>query len=201
MAFRQPNLAAALIVLEFFVMEGVGQMIKRDKAILEVMQSTRRLEREITTSGVRLWVMCDWNGTICEKEEWESIRDKVDLFYAEIGTENVVYVSPESATPEETPTAKPKHRPQPGYVYLWQADNGLYKIGWAKDPDARINKLGVVLPYSLEEIHRIKSDDAPVLEKRLHEIFDSQWVNGEWFDLSTEDVDSFVDIAEEENGS
>lgn len=66
---------------------------------------------------------------------------------------------------------------------------GLYKIGLSKDVRARIKTLGVALPFEIEPIHTIKTDDMVTLEKELHAQFNEKRVRGEWFALTPEDVE------------
>lgn len=91
----------------------------------------------------------------------------------------------------DTPTAhkKKESKPTPGYVYLLQSDTGHYKIGRSKDPDNRIKTFGVKLPFEVEYIALIETEDMVKLETDLHDLYDHKRVNGEWFDLSPEDVE------------
>ena len=75
-----------------------------------------------------------------------------------------------------------------GYVYVLQADNGLCKIGKAKVLDKRVEQLEVQLPYDLELLVSIETDDRDSLEKELHEKFADKRKKGEWFDLTKEDI-------------
>jgi len=89
---------------------------------------------------------------------------------------------------------KPKmdksHRIQKGYVYLIRAiePHSHYKIGLSKTPVKRIESLDVKLPFPIEVIHLIKTDDMRGLEKSLHSKYAEKRINGEWFALSDDDV-------------
>lgn len=76
-----------------------------------------------------------------------------------------------------------------GFVYLLRADNGIYKIGCTKRPDARIKQLGIQLPYELEVICLLPAQDMRLLESKLHERFNERRVNGEWFQLTESDIE------------
>jgi len=76
-----------------------------------------------------------------------------------------------------------------GYVYLLQADNGLYKIGQSKVIDNRIKQLGLKLPYELNLVSTVLCLQYKELEAHLHERFADKHVRGEWFELDDADVE------------
>lgn len=88
-----------------------------------------------------------------------------------------------------TPKKSKDRKKQSGYIYLITSKDGLYKIGLSKDVMSRIKTLGVTLPFEIEPIHTIKTDDMVGLEKELHSRFESKRIRGEWFALETDDVE------------
>ena len=76
-----------------------------------------------------------------------------------------------------------------GWVYVIQADNGLYKIGKTKDWDGRLNHFTVKLPYELVFIMRIETEDRHELESFLHEQYSDKRIRGEWFRLDDDDIE------------
>lgn len=79
--------------------------------------------------------------------------------------------------------------PRHGYVYLVDSQIGVWKIGRSSVPVKRISKLDVVLPYDLEVSALIETKDMYSLESRLHDMYASKRVKGEWFKLTTEDIE------------
>lgn len=75
-----------------------------------------------------------------------------------------------------------------GFVYLLKSSNGYYKIGYTNNIKKRLHDIGIKVPFKIELIHKIKCSDARRLESELHSQFSSKRVNGEWFNLSQEDV-------------
>ena len=75
-----------------------------------------------------------------------------------------------------------------GYVYLLQSPSGNYKIGRTSNPDDRLKTFSVKLPFEVEYVCVIQTDDMYALESNLHQRFWDKRVNGEWFTLSPEDV-------------
>lgn len=78
-------------------------------------------------------------------------------------------------------------RKEPGHVYVL-AGGGCHKIGRTKDLRRRVEQLAVQLPFEVALVCSLKSDDPKTLEAELHERFANKRLNGEWFDLSAEDV-------------
>ncbi len=83
-----------------------------------------------------------------------------------------------------------------GYVYVYGGE-GTYKIGWAKNPEARIASWPL-MPWPCEIVLTIKSKDAIALESHLHQHFASKRVNGEWFSLSEADLATIPTLVEQD---
>ncbi len=94
----------------------------------------------------------------------------------------------------EKPVKKAKAK-RAGYVYLLQSKDGHYKIGRAIDPKNRAKTFGVQLPFEVEFICTIKTDDYEALELELHEMFKDFRIKGEWFNLAPEDVEYIKSLA------
>lgn len=65
---------------------------------------------------------------------------------------------------------------------------GWYKIGKAKSPEIRVKDLGVLLPFKVKVFGVWKAENHHLLEKTLHEIYDAQRINGEWFEFTGDHV-------------
>jgi len=102
---------------------------------------------------------------------------------------------------QRPPIPKPpklrRTRQRHGHVYLIQAqhDPSLYKIGRSANPDDRIRTFEVKLPFTFDYICTIKSDDMYTLERQLHYKYRDKRIDGEWFRLSTEDVEYIKRLA------
>jgi hypothetical protein len=106
-----------------------------------------------------------------------------------------IYIDTVMHTPHETSIQKKKQRvPKKGYVYLLKAENGC-KIGMSVNPKKRIETLGVKLPFPIDTICTIKTDDMTSLELELHQHFADKRINGEWFNLDTEDIEYIKGLA------
>jgi hypothetical protein len=77
-----------------------------------------------------------------------------------------------------------------GVVYLLRAGSH-YKIGKTTDPQSRYETLDIQLPWKPERIHEIATNNIHRLERHWHRYFADRRANGEWFNLTTEDVEEF----------
>ncbi len=84
-----------------------------------------------------------------------------------------------------------------GYVYLLRTlhDETLFKIGRTSNPDNRAKTFGVTLPFPVEYVCLIQSDDMYILEGQLHAKFSQQRLDGEFFRLSPDDVEYIKGLA------
>lgn len=97
-------------------------------------------------------------GFIITKEEWEKVKDSVIYFYENVDAESIKKhneINMEKYYPEYARTnrlglkkeqkgnqkqkRKTKKKPKKGFVYFIKADNGLTKIGFAKDFKKRLD--------------------------------------------------------------
>ena len=76
-----------------------------------------------------------------------------------------------------------------GLVYLFKIKSkNHYKIGVTTNLSKRINQISLKMPFELEVIHTIKCKNIYELEKEFHEKFKKKNINGEWFELSKDDI-------------
>jgi len=85
-----------------------------------------------------------------------------------------------------------------GYVYLIRADNGLYKIGKARNINARLKPFSVNFPMRWDLVHSFHSDDYSKAEETLHYMFRDKRDVGEWFNLLPEEVAQIIAIKDGE---
>ena len=84
----------------------------------------------------------------------------------------------------------PKLKDPAGYVYLIKEVDfsGQYKIGRTIDPKSRLKQVDLKTPGETMVIALLKTEDAKVLERRLHQKYASKRKRGEWFDLTDKQV-------------
>lgn len=91
--------------------------------------------------------------------------------------------------PALAPVQKSERGKSRGHVYVIKGERGAYKIGKTNNLDNRLKLFHVKLPFDIHLIHAIPSGDIDLLEKELHQKYDAQRINGEWFELSDEDIE------------
>lgn len=76
-----------------------------------------------------------------------------------------------------------------GFVYLIKShENQLVKIGFSKNPVARLEALQTSSPTRLYFLATLKCENPRLVEKIIHKEFISKKVSGEWFRLLDEDI-------------
>lgn len=86
-------------------------------------------------------------------------------------------------------TVKDDRRIYRGYIYLMQADNGLYKIGRARNIQSRLQGLNREIPIKVECIHFFATKNYIAAEKFLHNKYADQRIKYEWFSLDDDMVE------------
>ncbi len=80
--------------------------------------------------------------------------------------------------------------PALGFVYLMKSGKH-YKIGKSNSVGRREYELGIQLPEKLIVIHKISTDDPSGIEEYWHKRFACSRRNGEWFELTAQQVSDF----------
>lgn len=96
--------------------------------------------------------------------------------------------------PQTKPSDFTSGCPATGVVYLLKA-GPFYKIGKATDFAKRLSQIKLQLPYPVEVIHRIASDDISATERYWHRKFAHQRAHGEWFTLNDAELAEFKSVA------
>lgn len=81
-------------------------------------------------------------------------------------------------------------KPQEGFVYLMASELGLTKIGFSKNPERRARILRDKALGEISVIWREQCVDAPLCESLAHQKFSALRRMGEWFELSTSDIEA-----------
>ncbi len=123
----------------------------------------------------------------------ESLAKKVSDYSQSKGYEDVVKICSEII---EDYSNKVEHQElndenlSIGSVYLFKSGR-YYKIGKTTDTVRRGNELRIQLPEKLDLIHSITTDDPSGVEAYWHKRYSSKRMNGEWFNLNSNDIKSF----------
>jgi hypothetical protein len=98
----------------------------------------------------------------------------------------------ESLKPIATSNGQSAKPAKVGFVYLkYSPSLRMYKIGKADNPKKRGAGISLLLPEDLVPKHEIKTDCPYILEKYWEHRFRDKKKQGEWYDLSPSEVNSF----------
>jgi hypothetical protein len=109
------------------------------------------------------------------------------------GFEDVIRACEEVVKGGQVPSAKEKEVTVQGVlgeVYLIRSGR-YYKIGRTNAVGRRHYELAIQLPEKANTIHVIKTDDPSGIEAYWHKRFEAKRGNGEWFELTAEDIKAF----------
>jgi len=111
---------------------------------------------------------------------------------ARAGYDDVVAHCDSYEPPRNQPSSTPSGDApsEDGWVYLKKMGK-FYKIGLTNDAGRRHRELATQMPEKLTTVHEIRTDDPRGIEAYWHNRFAAKRRNGEWFDLSGEDVAAF----------
>ena len=74
------------------------------------------------------------------------------------------------------------------YVYLFEASNGMSKIGMTSNIYNRFKNVRIFCPLDLRISMLIRTDDCLEVESYLHDIYKDRRVRNEWFVVSGNDL-------------
>jgi len=91
---------------------------------------------------------------------------------------------------DNDPQDERKSRTVTGFVYLMKS-GPHYKIGRTNSLARREWELGIKIPVPPRTIHSVETDDPVGVEAYWHKRFEAKRGEGEWFNLSAEDIMAF----------
>lgn len=163
---------------------------KRFGIILSVLDGTARVLWKPTDavyrpspSGRRWWKQ--------SKPFFSFAPDVVDRYmlaaaFADIFTEEL-HLEPTVRAIARNVEIRSSQMPTGGYVYLVRSQYGV-KIGKSVNVKNRTRLFEVKLPFPISVEHYAWFDDYSFAERDLHKKFHGKRLEGEWFDLSNEDI-------------
>lgn len=140
-------------------------------------------------------------GFIPHADEWETMRNAIDKFYAYCTESEIIEYNEEVQltfnrereeylAQSEMESKVPAKRS--GYIYLIEGlDTKWYKIGQSKSPKIRLRQLGTLVPFEIISVKTHLVADMDLAESYWHERLAAKRVNGEWFALDAVDVTEF----------
>ncbi|MBM4147342.1 MAG: GIY-YIG nuclease family protein [Nitrospira sp.] len=121
----------------------------------------------------------------------ELVRQLVEQYHSLEGYEDIVRLCGQYS-PRKEDASNELEPGKIGFVYLIRhGSRREYKIGKTFNPVRREGEIILQLPEKVEPIHYIKTDDPSGIESYWHTRFADKRKEGEWFDLTSSDVQAF----------
>ena len=164
--------------------------------LAKVAALTRRLGRIPTQPELRLERRSDSSfpshGAIDRLGGKSQLIAQLRAFCAkEDGYSDVLAILPqEVAEPSREPAANKTTDAEDGDVYLLQSGRH-YKLGRTNAFGRREREIALQLPEKAKTIHVIRTDDPVGIEAYWHQRFAASRRNGEWFELTSDQVRAF----------
>lgn len=138
----------------------------------------------------------DQGGATPSLNTWREINQAVEQFYASNDSDFIDEANWFNLAHKHLPsrTELPQRIPKGGYVYLLKG-GGYYKIGLSRNVYRRWREVSPKLPFEVEIVCTIATDDMHKLETTLHKRFADKRENGEWFKLDDSDVEYVLELA------
>jgi len=122
---------------------------------------------------------------------YERLRRVVEYCAGHEGFQDVLAFCPgEPVESELESSRKGAQDDEFGFVYLMRSGR-YYKVGRSNAVGRRERELAIQLPERARCVHEIRTDDPPGIEAYWHRRFADRRKNGEWFELTSEDVSAF----------
>lgn len=120
----------------------------------------------------------------------ELARKILDYCEGKNGFDDIIEICKPIALVTQPESNLSEEHPDSGYVYLVKSGR-YYKIGRTAALGRREYELAIQLPDKVTTVHTIKTDDMVGIEAYWHKRFQRRRKNGEWFELTGEDVKAF----------
>jgi len=135
----------------------------------------------------------DWHGSYWDRDK---VQEELIIYRYELTN----ILQEREAKREKEELKKSRKTSKAGYVYLLQSPSENYKIGYSATPEDRVKTFKNTLPFEVEYICLIPTDNMRKLEGELHDRFEDRRVEGEWFALTENDVAYIKLLAEDVKG-
>lgn len=82
-----------------------------------------------------------------------------------------------------------KYRNSPNILYVIKDSHGSCKIGITGNLQHRLSTFRISNPYDIQVVFELRTDSASDIESQLHDKFESKRISGEWFSLTSGDIE------------
>lgn len=146
-----------------------------------------RLEQMSDDESDPAFAFLDSNNHLPTKEEWEEIKEIVDIFYLKFTSHQIDEFN---QTPyNELNESSSEKGVTPGIIYILIASENRCKIGCTVNLKNRLKSYSTHSPYKAELLKAFEVSDMTSAEAWLHEKFRDKRLHGEWFNLENKDIE------------
>lgn len=118
------------------------------------------------------------------------LKRVIQYCHENTGYEDITSLCLADLQTSDVETTEKKKKVATGFVYLMRSGRH-YKIGHTVSVGSRERQLAIKIPVPPTTIHQIETDDPIGVEAYWHRRFADKRGEGEWFELSTQDIDAF----------
>lgn len=175
------------------------RMDKHEQEIWTVKSSIENVIRQQVERGVSQGVAKAIQESTANLAQVTTEKKRIDQQIAELQRERQRIEAIETRL-KEREAAKEARKQQPksrtGYVYVIRSLTALtyYKIGRSATPEKRMKTFDVKIPFEIEPVYLIQTDDMVSLESELHMRFANKRTDGEWFILDKSDLEYIASL-------
>ncbi len=195
LAHNDPLVAWSLTVTATLVLVVIAWQCFRtiERLFIDPVDAAREKAREKVSSFAReLAALEEMNGIVDG-----FVRERLEYRNSGLAVDISRPQTPQTQT--ASALALPMRDAVAGHVYILRSEHGACKIGCTRELSTRINGIIASMPFAIEVVHTMKTDDMERLESGLHYAYGQaqRRINGEWFHLSENDTTFLISLGSE----
>ena len=145
-------------------------------------------------------LLTDNGGRVITRKEWDQLKNTMDAYFThhsddEIDRRNKQAQFERMREMQQLIDHKGEPKKKPGFVYFLEYEGQGVKIGFTRNLTSRIKQLQIASPFKLNLLFYIETSEPESVEHHLHEHFKDKCLNGEWFDITKEDISELLGVS------
>ncbi|WP_333508420.1 GIY-YIG nuclease family protein [Thermoanaerobacterium thermosaccharolyticum] len=194
------NILATLIKKGILKNKGVIRMTKEE--FIQFLTKTESIHISYD-SKTNTFFPHDQGGFIYTKKAFIEKVNELLKFYDFYSDETIENYNNQLLDNFRKPQRENKSRyeriPRKGYIYFFEAENGLIKIGQTQNLLQRYKDINNNSFHKINFLFAFKNNDITKTEKELHKIFGKYRYKGEWFIISKNKINALKNLLKQKN--